>query len=206
MAIAIVPVDTKTLFYFGLGMWFFIGVIIFFYDEIFKLLSSLSPKEQTFGLLVMIAVMAGVTLPHHFNVSISDSLDKRIYFISRFNNNADIKIGDYLVFQGEAEHVVFAKPQVSSKSAKNRIIKRVGCAPGQKLEYDGNGDFTCDGKFLGQALKADSLGRPLPQFDFSGIVPAGSYFMVGDDPRSFDSKYFGFIHADQMLYKALPLL
>jgi type IV secretory pathway protease TraF len=58
---------------------------------------------------------------------------------------------------------------------------------------------------LGKALEQDSKGQTLPRFRYSGTVPAGSFFMVGANPRSFDSKYFGFIHVDEILYKALPL-
>jgi type IV secretory pathway protease TraF len=58
---------------------------------------------------------------------------------------------------------------------------------------------------LGQALAADSQGRPLPQFSFNGPVPVGKLFMVGTHPRSYDSKYYGFIDAHAILYQALPL-
>ena len=87
----------------------------------------------------------------------------------------------------------------------DRLIKRVGCGPGENLTSDADKQYFCGQKLLGKALETDSKGRPLPLFQFTGLVPESSYFVVGTNPRSFDSKYFGFVHADDILYKALPL-
>ena len=87
----------------------------------------------------------------------------------------------------------------------DRLIKQVGCSPGEMLTQGSDNRFFCGEFGLGKALAKDSKGRPLPQFNFIGPIPDNNYFMVGSNPRSFDSKYFGFIHADEILYKALPL-
>jgi conjugal transfer pilin signal peptidase TrbI len=165
--------------------------------------SGLSGKEKGVAVAFLAAVLLGSFVPGHFIVSISNSLDKRVFFLTALNRDK-IKNGDYLVFKGEAESTLFGKPTLNK--GLDRVIKKVGCAPGEALVRHDGGEFSCHGAALGKALETDSLKRPLPQFDFSGTVPADSYFMIGDNPRSFDSKYFGFIHADQMLHKALPLL
>ena len=87
----------------------------------------------------------------------------------------------------------------------DRMIKKVGCRPGDILSTDIERNYFCDQRLLGVALQTDSKGRSLPLFQFSGPVPEDNYFMVGTNPRSFDSKYFGFVHADDILYKALPI-
>ena len=87
----------------------------------------------------------------------------------------------------------------------DKLIKKVGCAPGEELTRDDQRQFFCQGILIGQALEADSLKRPLPQFQFSGIVPEKNFFMIGTNPRSYDSRYFGFVDADKILHKALPL-
>lgn len=167
-------------------------------NRAYLFISGLSRKEVTAALVVLATILVGMSLPGRLTVSISDSLNKRVFFLTGYGG---IKHGDYMVFKGEAEHIAFAKLD----HAVDKIIKIVGCAPGETLTRNLKGEFYCNGVFLGQALQADSKGRPLPQFGFSGIVPADNYFMIGDNPRSFDSKYFGFIHADRMLYKALPI-
>ena len=96
-----------------------------------------------------------------------------------------------------------AKPMLNNRLDK--LIKKVGCAPGETLTRDVQGQFFCQGVFVGKALEADSLKRSLPQFQYSGIVPEKNFFMIGTNPRSYDSKYFGFVDAGKILHKALPL-
>jgi len=107
-----------------------------------------------------------------------------------------------MVFEGGDDKTAFAKPM---DRKIDKIIKIVGCAPGETLIRNDQDEFFCNGVLLGKAIQKDSNGRVLPRFYYDGTVPADSYFMVGDNPRSFDSKYFGFINAEQILFKALPL-
>lgn len=169
-------------------------------NRVYLFFSGMSRKEKMVVVVVLATVLAGSLLPGRLIVSISDSLNKRVFFLVGYSG---IRHGDYMVFKGEKKYIAYAAPMIKEV---DKIIKIVGCAPGESLSRNEKGEFYCDGVLLGQALEKDSLGRALPQFNFSGTVPEGSFFMIGDNPRSFDSKYFGFIHADQMLFKALPLL
>ncbi|MBU3943314.1 MAG: S26 family signal peptidase [Proteobacteria bacterium] len=168
-----------------------------------SLLFRLTRWEKTVAMVVLAALLLGSFLPGRLIVAISDSLDHRLFFMTGFNRDK-IKNGDYLVFQGNKEDVEkHAKPMLNKDL--DRLIKKVGCAPGEMLTRDTQGQFFCQGVFIGKALKADSLKRPLTQFQFSGIVPEKTFFMIGTNPRSYDSKYFGFVDADKILHKALPL-
>lgn len=168
-------------------------------NRLYKFISGMSPKEKTIALIVLAIMIVGSLLPARLIISVSDSLNKRVFLLIGYNA---IQHGDYMVFKGEADKVAFAKPM---DRPIDKIIKIVGCGPGETLTRNDRDEFFCNGALLGVALQKDSTGRPLPRFYFDGTVPANSYFMVGDNPRSFDSKYFGFINADQMLFKALPL-
>ncbi len=168
-----------------------------------SLLFRLTRWEKTVAMVFLAALLLGSFLPGRLIVAISDSLDHRLFFMTGFNRDK-IKNGDYLVFQGNKEEVEkHAKPMLNKDL--DRLIKKVGCAPGEELTRDAQGQFFCQGVFIGKALEADSLKRPLPQFLFSGIVPEKNFFMIGTNPRSYDSKYFGFVDADKILHKALPL-
>ncbi|MFH2123204.1 MAG: S26 family signal peptidase [Pseudomonadota bacterium] len=168
-----------------------------------SLLLGLTRWEKTVAMVVLAAVLLGSFLPGRLIVAISDSLDHRLFFMTGFNRDK-IKNGDYLVFQGNKEEVEkHAKPMLNKDL--DMLIKKVGCAPGEMLTRDTQGQFFCQGVFIGKALSLDSLKRPLPQFHFSGIVPEKNFFMIGTNPRSYDSKYFGFVDADKILHKALPL-
>lgn len=162
--------------------------------------TRLTRKE--IGTMVLVPLICGAIrlwLPGRLNVVVSDSLAHRIFILSE--PSAKIETGNYLVFK--YDDLSFMDPKKMSKS--NLLTKEVSCAPGATLAVDVDRRFSCNGKPLGQALKTDSQGNILPQFVFNGIIPQDSYFMTGSDVRSFDSKYFGFINKNEILYKAYPI-
>lgn len=164
------------------------------------MLPKLSTREKTIALVFLAALLTGLWLPTRIIVSTSDSLDYRIFFMTT-HDREKIKDGDYLVFRQARS------PFIRLGLGKNEHLftKQVGCSPGEKLRRDETSRFFCGHIPRGKALLQDSQGRELPQFRFDGPVPENNFFMVGTHPRSFDSKYFGFIHADEIKYKALPL-
>ena len=164
---------------------------------------GLTRWEKTVAMVFLAAMLLGSFLPGRLIVALSDSLDHRLFFMTGFNPDK-IENGDYLVFQEDKEEVEkHAKPMLNNRLDK--LIKKVGCAPGEVLTRDAQGQFFCQGVFIGKALAADSQKRPLPGFQYSGIVPEKNFFMIGTNPRSYDSKYFGFVDAGKILHKALPL-
>lgn len=156
-------------------------------------------QEKTLAVVVLAAVLIGSWLPGRIIISTSPSLAHRVFFLTHATNS--IKNGDYLVF-GLSDTNFIRK---GLHPENDHLVKQVGCCHGDTLSTDNESNYFCGPKLLGTALKTDSTGRPLPHFDYSGPVPENSYFMVGENPRSFDSKYFGFIHAKDILYKAIPL-
>jgi type IV secretory pathway protease TraF len=164
-----------------------------------KLLRKLNSREKTLAIVVLAALLAGAWLPGRLIVSTSPSLEHRIFFLTRAKDS--ITIGDYLVFRHKDTRFVHK----GLDQENDRLVKKVGCCPGDMLSVDSKRTFYCGERKLGTALETDSKGRSLPVFEFTGMVPGNSYFMVGTNPRSFDSRYFGFIHADEILYKALPI-
>ena len=164
-----------------------------------KLSWKLNSREKMLAIVVLAALLAGAWLPGRLTISTSPSLDHRIFFLTRAKGS--ITTGDYLVFRHKDTRFV----QKGLDQQNDRLVKKVGCCPGDMLSVDSKRTFFCCRKELGTALQTDSKGRSLPVFDFTGVVPENSYFMVGTNPRSFDSRYFGFIHADEILYKALPI-
>lgn len=141
----------------------------------------------------MTATLAvGLWLPGHISVTLTPSLGHRVFFLTE-PESLDFQEGEYLLFHKQLD-----------QSQTDRLLKMVGCTAGHQLTVS-NGEYFCDENYLGQALTQDSKGKRLPQFVFNGRVPTGSLFMVGNHPRSYDSKYFGFIHADSVLKKAYPI-
>ena len=159
----------------------------------------LNRREQVVALVVLASCLLGVWLPGQITVATSGSLDHRVFLLRPVP--ARIETGDYLVFR----HRDLAQVRQGLGANRERMIKRVGCRPGEWLQVDAEQRFACDGRLLGQALATDSQGRPLPRFTHNGPVPAGQLFLVGTHHRSYDSRYFGFVDAHEILHQALPL-
>jgi type IV secretory pathway protease TraF len=66
------------------------------------------------------------------------------------------------------------------------ITKKVGCRSGDHLKNQ-DGRFFCNERLICEAITGHEA------FGFSGIIPEGMVFIVGDSPDSYDSRYFGFI-------------
>ncbi len=156
-------------------------------------------REKAVAVIALAALLVGCWLPARISISTSPSLRHRIFFLSK--NYAGIKTGDYLVFT----HSDTSFTQKGLQPANHQMIKQVGCSPGETLTRESDNKYFCNRRYLGASLLTDSTGRQLPIFHFNGPVPENSYFMVGADPRSFDSRYFGFVRAEEILYTALPL-
>ena len=156
-------------------------------------------REQAVAIVFLAFILAGAWLPGRITVATSGSLDHRVFFL--LPAPAKVELGDYLVFH----HQGLSQVQQGLRADHDQMIKKVGCLPGEQLTMDAANHFFCNGRSLGQALEADSKGRPLPRFSFSGPVPADKLFMVGTHPRSYDSKYYGFIDVHEISHQALPL-
>ena len=162
---------------------------------------KLSAREKGVVIVMLAALLVGLWLPERIIVSTSPSLIHRVFFLIPMSGR--ITGGDYLVFKAKEGETSFIRKGLNENN--DVLIKRVGCTPGELLTRNKNRAWLCERENLGVPLETDSRGRILPHFQFAGIVSEDSYFMVGDDPRSFDSRYFGFIHGDDVLYQALPL-
>lgn len=81
--------------------------------------------------------------------------------------------------------------------------KRIGCAEGHYLAAkmnttDATMDFYCDGSYLGRSKSRTLTGKPLVPFAYTGVVPHGKIFAIGDHIDSYDSRYIGFVDITQV--------
>lgn len=102
--------------------------------------------------------------------------------------------GDYVTFPLEIDRF---------KDRHLILTKKIGCMSGEKLESRG-GAYFCNGDYLGTALDKDGNGNPLSRFEFNGIIPNNKAFLIGDNPNSYDSRYWGFSSVKNAIY-SLPI-
>lgn len=63
-----------------------------------------------------------------------------------------------------------------------------------------------ENKILGSISNFDSRGRQLPQIKSPLILNKDEFFVMGESDNSFDSRYFGKIKKEEILYKVKPIL
>ena len=146
---------------------------------------------------VMVAAAAGMMIPGRISVTLTPSLDKRVFFLSEASRETRITRGDYVMFMLSTPYIGNGKPL--------RTIKRVGCAAGDVLSVKWKKHYYCNGMYMGQAKDRSKKGEPVEVFRFSGKVPDGALFVVGDSPDSYDSRYFGFLRKEDVIKIAHPV-
>lgn len=75
-----------------------------------------------------------------------------------------------------------------------RLIKRIACGPGQRLRVTAR-EARCDERVLGTVRDRNLRGQPLKPALYDGTIPQDRYFVMGDHPASYDSRYLGLIPA-----------
>ena len=110
----------------------------------------LNGYERTVALVVLASFLLGAWLPGQLTVATSASLDHRVFLLRPVP--AQIETNDYLVFR----HRDLAQVRQGLGTNRERMIKRVGCRPGEWLQKDAQHRFACEGRPLGQALATDS--------------------------------------------------
>ena len=143
-----------------------------------------------------VAIVTGI-LAWEFNtnliVTLTPSLKHHVYFKS--GGIEKLQKGDYVLFK--LENDIYAKPD-------DIILKEVVCLEGESLEVTSDKRFFCNGVFLNKAKDYTRAGEKLNHFAYNGIIPEGSFFVIGHHKDSYDSRYFGFIHKEQMAESARP--
>lgn len=162
---------------------------------------KLTTKEKKICLVLLGLLVLGLSTPHHFAVVISESIDHRVFFITPWIGK--IKQGDYLMYNKSDLNLHIRRG--TNGYTTDHMLKIVGCVPEDELAVNDGLYYTCNNVPLGQALEKDSKGNDMPLFKYQGKIPEDQYFMIGTNPRSYDSKYYGFINYGEFIAKAFPI-
>jgi len=166
-------------------------------------------KKYKIFIVIILIVIAGAAVPNYFAVTTTPSLNKRIFFIIKSKQIEKLKTGDYVMFS-----LLKSKPEsdlppklvrMIKDDGEDSEIKKIGCAAGEELKNIGN-EFYCKNKLIAKAKEYSLGGERLKKFEFSGQIPEGDIFLVGDHVDSYDSRYFGFIKAKDIIATLYPLL
>jgi conjugal transfer pilin signal peptidase TrbI len=148
-------------------------------------------------LVLLAAAVVGTVVPRNIGITLTPSLDHRVFWVSR--NPHQVGRGDY---------VYFVDPDLARKVGKAStpgIFKRIRCDEGDILTVDAAKRFFCNGAFLGVAKDYSRRGEKMQYFEFNGKIPKGSMFVMGEHRDSYDSRYFGFVDKSRVRARLYPI-
>jgi type IV secretory pathway protease TraF len=98
-----------------------------------------------------------------------------------------------------------------------KLAKRIGCFPGERIQRKGL-DFYCNNSYenimnyLGSARMTNLKSQPLHPWLLENypeeqeiLIPENEYYMFGNSPFSYDSRYIGLISNDKITSCLLEL-
>lgn len=143
----------------------------------------------------------------HITINVTPSMPLGFYWLE----NDPVRVGD---------NVLVCPPRAIAEMASHRhylpkgdcpggsvpVLKRVVAIEGDHVTIDSRGIFVNGIEIeYTQPKSEDSLGQKLPSIELSTTLKANQYLIAShDDPRGFDSRYFGVIEF-QRLKRVSPL-
>ena len=160
------------------------------YKRVIKLFINLSAVLFT-GILVF------SYLKKNFVINLTPSIQTGIYKVEIVD---EIKKGDVVTFTVNEDLYKFMLERGYINDKIKGFIKKVGGIEGDEIEV---GEYLSINRVRKKKLpRKDTLGRILPLKEGKYTLKENEYFMLGDNPKSFDSVYMGIIRKDQIKNKA----
>jgi conjugal transfer pilin signal peptidase TrbI len=108
-------------------------------------------------------------------------------------------------------YVAFVSKQMEPFYANGTIaVKLVAGQSGDRVTVN-EGGVSINGRHFGVLVhlnrgeKLWQMGRRVEDVERDEQVPKGHLWMMGTNPRSYDSRYWGYIQAEQVIGRAIPL-
>lgn len=152
--------------------------------------SSLIKNRLFIVLCCLIAGIVVAPIPGHLTITKTPSVEPRLFWTMMVDKTVAVEQDKYV-----RARLTIDLPRGTCDNCL--FVKRVGCAPGSYLETKGK-EFYCDGSFIGSAHRDDF-------HKFNQILGANQVFLIGDNTRSYDSRYFGLVNTNAIDAKLIPL-
>lgn len=138
--------------------------------------------------LLLLLLQLAFTHYYELAINVSDSLPGRLYVIQK--GTQPIK-GGYAAFCYQSDFLYHPG---------SHFLKRVAGQAGDLVTARGN-KYHVNGKFVGEARKTTRNGFAIEPLAHTGIIPAGRYYMMADNPYSLDSRYavVGLVASSQII-------
>jgi len=155
------------------------------------------------ALPVLVATLAlGAYLGNRFHLGIDDQKElclpgnHRWYLIDRHDQN--VWRGDLVAFSADSRMAPWFPP--------GRVIVKIATGmPGDRVQVNEQQTLV-NVKPVSEGLAlAGKLGKPASEFIHEATVPGSALWVTGTHPRSFDSRYWGFVYEQQIIGRVYAL-
>lgn len=109
------------------------------------------------------------------------------------------------------EYIAFVTRQMEPFYANGTVaVKQIAAVPGDRVQVGRQG-VAINGHLQGALLHLKAgerlwrMGRRISDVERDERVPQGHLWMMGTNPRSYDSRYWGYIDNEQIIGRAIPL-
>lgn len=113
----------------------------------------------------------------------SESVGNNIFWLDKKNHSYT---------RGQLVTFTYRGEPFKEYRAGSTFLKYAQCVAGDTLTVSGRSYF-CNGEFMGNAVLMSSDGEPMKNFVYNGEIPQGYFFALGSHPKSYDSRYWGFV-------------
>lgn len=150
--------------------------------------------------LLIMVLAAEYGIGQRFLIGADDQVDRclpdtRFYLIDTFNK--DIWRGDLIAFRAERMAPFFKDGQV--------IVKIATGISGDHIKVDSR-QTTLNGSLIIEGLPlVKKLKQPSSAFNRDVIIPTAAYWVTGQTPKSFDSRYWGYVYDHQVIGRAYAI-
>jgi len=162
----------------------------------------LARRRRIVTVAVLAATPCGLSVVHRppalFVWNISASSPKGLYLVEW---NADARRGDIVVARfPERFRELAARRNYLPEGVP--LVKRVAAVAGDRVCADGQA-IIIDGRIAAKRKRFDALGRPLPTWRGCVDLRSRDHFLLGQNPWSFDGRYFGVTHSSEIVGRAV---
>ena len=154
----------------------------------------MSMRKSLLGIGVLAALLFWLQYKTLLGIAESSSLPWKVYLVVK---GSAWKKGDIVTIQGHTSSYSQGIPL---------LTKRVVGGEGDVILLKDKENLLVGDEKISPLLPYNSKGKPLHPVE-NQIISRGYVFVVGDDPRSFDSRYqeFGLVKAEHILGRSFPL-
>jgi conjugative transfer signal peptidase TraF len=162
-------------------------------------LRSAAAAAAVFLVVVLLGTL--VWPPRPFLVwNVSESAPVGLYLVGARSN---VRPGEMVVAWTPDDFRAFAAERRYLPS-NVPLVKRIAAAAGDRVCAAGEAIWV-NGRHVASRRHSDGHGRPMPSWTGCRDLTAGEYFLLMDHPDSFDGRYFGLTHNEDLVGRAVLL-